>query len=98
MTMIQIQSSSRDYKTAFLHLGFRPFFAGAALFAIFSMSLWFSIYELGLYVDLKTLPIVLWHGHEMIYGYSNSPAPFNVITPVQFLTAVRRKPAMTAML
>ena len=68
--MIQIQSSSQNYKTAFLHLGFRPFFTGAALFAVISMSLWLAIYEVGLYIDIKTLPTILWHGHEMIYGYS----------------------------
>ena len=88
MTMIQIQSSSRTYKTAFLHLGFRPFFAGAALFAIISMSLWLAIYEFGLYVDLKTLPTVLWHGHEMIYGYAMAVIAGFLLTAVRNWTGV----------
>jgi len=88
MTMIQIQSSSQDYKTAFLHLGFRPFFAGAALFAVISMSLWLAIYEFGFYVDLKTLPIVLWHSHEMIYGYGMAVIAGFLLTAVRNWTGV----------
>ncbi len=88
MTMIQIQSSSRKYKTAFLHLGFRPFFTGAALFAVISMSLWMAIYEFGLYVDIKTLPTILWHSHEMIYGYSMAVIAGFLLTAVRNWTGV----------
>ena len=88
MTMIQIQSSSQNYKTAFLHLGFRPFFAGAALFAVASMSLWLAIYEFRLYVDIKTLPTILWHSHEMIYGYSMAVIAGFLLTAVRNWTGV----------
>jgi len=86
--MIQIQSSSKTYKTAFLHLGFRPFFAGAALFALVSMSIWLAIYEFGFYVELKTLPTVLWHSHEMIYGYSMAVIAGFLLTAVRNWTGV----------
>ena len=86
--MIQIQTSSDNYKTAFLHLGFRPFFTGAALFSVFAMSLWLAIYEYGLYLDLRTLPTVLWHGHEMIYGYGMAVIAGFLLTAVRNLTGV----------
>ena len=81
--MMQIQSSSQNYKTAFLHLGFRPFFAGAAIFAIVSMSIWLMVYEFGLLVDFRTLPAILWHGHEMIYGYSMAVIAGFLLTAVR---------------
>jgi len=50
--------------------GFRPFFAGAGLFAVISVSLW-----LAFFLNLFTLPAgpisgFQWHAHEMIYGYA----------------------------
>ena len=86
--MIQIQSSRANYKIAILHLGFRPFFAGAALFAVISMLLWLAVYEFGLYVDIKTLPTILWHGHEMIYGYSMAVIAGFLLTAVRNWTGV----------
>jgi len=86
--MIQIQSSSQNYKIAFLHLGFRPFFAGATIFAVISMSLWLAIYEFGLYVDMKTLPSILWHSHEMIFGYSMAVIAGFLLTAVRNWTGV----------
>ena len=86
--MLNIQSASQNYKIAFLHLGFRPFFTGAALFAIIAMSFWLAIYEIGLYIDLKTLPTVLWHGHEMIYGYSMAVVAGFLLTAVRNWTGV----------
>lgn len=88
MTMMQIQSSSQTYKTAFLHLGFRPFFAGAALFALISMSIWLAIYKFGVHVELKTLPTILWHSHEMIYGYSMAVIAGFLLTAVRNWTGV----------
>ena len=88
MTTIQIQSSSQNYKIAFLHLGFRPFFTGASLFAVISMLLWLMIYEMGLHVDLQTLPTMLWHGHEMIFGYAMAVIAGFLLTAVRNWTGV----------
>ena len=49
--------------------GFRPFFLGAATFAASFLPLWllvwFGVVDLGAY---WTYP--LWHGHEMVFGYT----------------------------
>jgi len=54
---------------ALFSFGFRPFFFFAALFAVLSIAAWVLIYE-G-YWDLNlTSPGVLWHAHEMLFGFT----------------------------
>ncbi|MDT8377133.1 MAG: NnrS family protein [Mariprofundaceae bacterium] len=55
---------------AFLEMGFRPFFLGAALFAAISMVLWSAIYLFQLPVEIESVTIFEWHAHEMFYGYA----------------------------
>ena len=50
--------------------GFRPFFIGASVFAVISMSIWLSVYRFGVQLDLSGLSIFQWHAHEMLYGYA----------------------------
>jgi len=62
-------SARRDYNgPAFLSGGFRPFFLLAAIWAALAVPLWLAAYEHG-YPLPGTLPPMLWHAHEMIYGY-----------------------------
>ncbi|MBI3621010.1 MAG: NnrS family protein [Nitrospirae bacterium] len=55
---------------AWLELGFRPFFLGAAGFAVVSVLVWMGVLVFGWPLRLNGLPPVTWHAHEMIYGYS----------------------------
>lgn len=48
---------------------FRPFFLGAALFASVGILLWVLFLHLGL-LPLSSLPPLLWHGHEMLFGFA----------------------------
>ena len=51
-----------------LSIGFRPFFLLAALWAAIVVPLWVTLF--GGNAELPTgLPPVIWHAHEMIYGY-----------------------------
>ena len=51
--------------------GFRPFFLGAALWAIGAMVLWISALILGL--DLAgNYGAAHWHAHEMLFGFSSA--------------------------
>jgi uncharacterized protein involved in response to NO len=54
----------------FLSLGFRPFFAAAAVFAILSILAWMQSYVFGRGWPPGVLTAVVWHAHEMIYGYA----------------------------
>jgi len=59
----------RDYSgPAFFCAGFRPFFLLGALWAAIAVPLWLAAYAHGFPVP-GALPPMLWHAHEMIYGY-----------------------------
>jgi len=73
---------------ALFNLGFRPFFLGAGLFAVISVSLW-----LAFFLNLFTLPAgpissFQWHAHEMIYGYAMAVIAGFLLTAVQNWTGL----------
>jgi uncharacterized protein involved in response to NO len=78
-----------DTRTAFLNLGFRPFFAGAALFAVASMLVWMGRYVLGWQASQDGLPAGIWHAHEMIFGYSLAVIAGFLLTAVRNWTGVQ---------
>lgn len=53
---------------ALWNLGFRPFYLLASLYAAFSVLLWVAQYS-G-YLPSTYLRGPLWHGHEMLFGYT----------------------------
>ena len=50
-------------------LGFRPFYLGATAFAALAVPLWMAML-LGAWQPSLPLPALLWHGHEMLYGFA----------------------------
>ncbi|MBU4518375.1 MAG: NnrS family protein, partial [Gammaproteobacteria bacterium] len=52
-----------------LRLGFRPFYLGAAAFALLSIPLWVALF-LGQWNLTMALPPLLWHAHEMLFGFA----------------------------
>ncbi|AMO24533.1 NnrS family protein [Ramlibacter tataouinensis] len=52
-----------------LRLGFRPFYLGAALFAMLAVPLWAGLWLGHVPLDLHIAPM-LWHGHEMLFGFA----------------------------
>ena len=53
----------------FLSYGFRPFFFLGAIWAAIAVPVWLAAYVHG-YVLPGPLPAVIWHAHEMIYGFA----------------------------
>ena len=53
----------------FLRLGFRPFYLGAAAFAALSIPLWVAI-VLGWVSPPMAMAPLLWHAHEMLFGFA----------------------------
>ena len=49
-------------------LGFRPFYLLAGVYATVSVPLWVCQY--GGYLPAILLPNRIWHGHEMVFGYT----------------------------
>ncbi len=52
-----------------LRLGFRPFYLGAASFALLAIPLWVMLF-LGQWNLSLALPSLLWHAHEMLFGFA----------------------------
>lgn len=52
-----------------LSYGFRPFFLGAAAFAVVAMGLWIAALTTGLAVG-GDYGAPAWHGHEMLFGFA----------------------------
>jgi uncharacterized protein involved in response to NO len=58
--------------TPFLSYGFRPFFLGAALSGVLSVALWLGFFHGHVPIGpaAASLSPMLWHAHEMLFGYS----------------------------
>lgn len=65
-----------------LRLGFRPFYLLGALFAVIGLPVWMAQY-FGLLASPAQVPSILWHAHEMLFGFVGA-----IITGFLF-TAVR---------
>jgi uncharacterized protein involved in response to NO len=63
--------------------GFRPFFIGAGLFAIVTMSAWLGVYRFGLPLDVVGITLFQWHAHEMVYGYAMAVIAGFLLTAAQ---------------
>lgn len=87
--MLNIENRQTASQFAFLNLGFRPFFAGAALFAVISMLIWMGIYLLGWQWTPDGLAPAIWHAHEMIYGYALAVIAGFLLTAVRNWTGVQ---------
>ncbi len=76
-------------KTAFLHLGFRPFFFGAIAFGVVSVFLWLLLYTFGKNLLPSYYPINYWHAHEMIFGFSSAVITGFLLTAVKNWTGIQ---------
>jgi len=52
-----------------LRLGFRPFYLGAALFAALAIPVWVALFLGRISLPLAVAPL-LWHAHEMLFGFA----------------------------
>ncbi len=52
-----------------LRLGLRPFYLGAAAFACLAVPLWLALFLGQVSLDLA-VPALLWHAHEMLFGFA----------------------------
>jgi len=68
--------------------GFRPFFLGAAVLAVLLIPWWAGAFAWG--VPLGTAwPPVLWHGHEMLFGFVGAAIAGFLLTAVPSWTGAR---------
>lgn len=81
--------SFRSQKIALFDLGFRPFFLGAALFAVLSICFWIFGYFGWINLDWHSISSFQWHAHEMIFGYSTAVIAGFLLTAVSNWTGIR---------
>jgi len=67
---MKIEESHTPTNLALFQSGYRPFFLGAAIFSVFSILVWMFVYVFSWNMNFNGLLPVIWHAHEMIYGYS----------------------------
>lgn len=58
-----------DWGWPLLRLGFRPFYLGAAVFAALSVPCWLLMWA-GVVTHPPALAPLLWHAHEILYGFA----------------------------
>ncbi len=68
-------------------LGFRPFFLSAGVYAVLMMGLWLLTLR-GTITPTGLSPFI-WHGHEMVYGYTVAVIAGFLLTAVQNWTGIR---------
>jgi len=66
---------------AILSAGFRPFFLLSALWSAIALPVWLAAYMHG-YAPGGALPAMVWHAHEMIYGYALAAVTGFLLTAV----------------
>lgn len=90
MAVVQIQmpKSGTPGGFALFNLGFRPFFLGAAVFAMLSIVMWLMVY-FGLGVQMSGITSAQWHAHEMLYGYGLAVVAGFLLTAVKNWTGIQ---------
>jgi len=82
-----LKPPSRPAGFALFALGFRPFFLAAGLFAIVLLGLWLAVLQ-GRIATGPLAPAV-WHGHEMLFGYTVAVIAGFLLTAAQNWTGIR---------
>lgn len=77
-----------DPRIALFNLGFRPFFLLAGLTASLLVPLWLYVYTEG-YIRFGYYSAVLWHAHEMVFGYAVAVIAGFLLTAVRNWTGMQ---------
>jgi uncharacterized protein involved in response to NO len=64
-----------------LSAGFRPFFLGSSIWAALAIPLWLGAYAGGLVVPTRLAPLI-WHAHEMVFGFAAATVAGFLLTAI----------------
>jgi uncharacterized protein involved in response to NO len=79
--------------TAFLTLGFRPFFLAAGLWSAAALALWIAVLVTGAALPSRFDPLA-WHIHEMLFGFVMAAIAGFLLTAIPNWT---RRPAVSGL-
>ena len=90
--------AERAHGWPLLRLGFRPFYLGAAAYAAVAVPLWVAV-ALGWLGWAGRVPPLLWHAHEMLFGFAAAVIVGFLLTAGKAWTgqATPRGPALGAL-
>ena len=74
-------ATSADHGPALFSAGFRPFFLLAGAQAALMVPVWLIQYLTGVTLNLPYAPL-LWHGHEMVFGFGSAAIAGFLLTAV----------------
>lgn len=83
-----VTDKQADYGLPVLRLGFRLFFLAAGIFAVLSMIIWLLNYSFAVEFNFAGLPPVIWHAHEMLFGYVMAVIAGFLLTAIKNWTGV----------
>ncbi len=89
VVQIQMKKPTQVKGLALFNLGFRPFFLGAAVFAILSIVSWIAVYTSNSTITISNIIPSQWHAHEMLYGYGMAVVAGFLLTAVKNWTGVQ---------
>ena len=91
MAVVQIQMNKPEQVKglALFNLGFRPFFLGAAVFAVLSILSWIAVYTSYSTIQISNIIPSQWHAHEMLYGYGMAVVAGFLLTAVKNWTGIQ---------
>ena len=89
MAILNIDEPQTTGPIALWHLGFRPFFLCAGLWAVIAVTIWLGIYLGSFRPPLAGLTPTLWHAHEMIFGYAAAAIAGFLLTAVKNWTNIQ---------
>ncbi len=84
----EVVESIPDFGPPLWRLGFRPFFLGAGLFAVIAMAIWMASYTFKVELAFAGIPPILWHAHEMLFGYTMAVVAGFLLTAIKNWTGV----------
>ena len=76
------QNRRGGFDVPLLALGFRPFYLAAALFGVIAVPLWIASY-LGVVSGQAYLAGMIWHSHEMVFGFAAAVIAGFLLTAVR---------------
>jgi uncharacterized protein involved in response to NO len=91
MAVVKIEMNKPEQVKSFalFNLGFRPFFLGAAIFAVLSIISWIAVYNGYSTVQISNIIPSQWHAHEMLYGYGMAVVAGFLLTAVKNWTGIQ---------
>ena len=89
MSINLIDKSVAPSGFSLFNLGFRPFYLGGAIFGALAILLWMDAIYYGVQVgEPKAITGMLWHTHEMIFGFAAAIIAGFLLTAVRAWTGI----------